>query len=206
MKFMFNDIVAWSLILTICITFILLALKSDILRDTIDDLGAFTANAAAIPQLAAVPPNKINRPYSLSKVQFGVWTVIISCTYVYLSLSSHVCVLTLTTSSTAVILLGISAGTAAFGNIIDQSQSNQAAHPRHQNAPGEGFFKDILSDDQGISIHRFQNVVWTLIAITIYLFRINPHECSLPEVDNSILTLTGISSATYLGLKINENR
>jgi hypothetical protein len=79
--------------------------------------------------------------------------------------------------------------------------------PRHQNSPSEGFFIDILSDDNGISLHRFQNFVWTIIAITVYLYKVSQVRtgCELPELSDTLLALTGISSATYLILRSKEN-
>ena len=79
--------------------------------------------------------------------------------------------------------------------------------PRHQNSPSQGFFIDILSDDNGISLHRFQNFVWTIIATIVYLYKVAmiPAGCILPELSDTLLTLTGISSATYLVLRSKEN-
>ena len=79
--------------------------------------------------------------------------------------------------------------------------------PRHQNAPSQGFFIDILSDDNGISMHRFQNFAWTLIAITVYLYKVTEIKtgCQLPELSDTLLALTGISSATFLVLRSKEN-
>ena len=62
--------------------------------------------------------------------------------------------------------MGISVGTTFAAGTID---NNQNPITRHQNEPSAGFFIDILSDENGISIHRFQNVVWTIIAICLYL-------------------------------------
>jgi hypothetical protein len=102
--------------------------------------------------------------------------------------------------------MGIFAGTAITSSMIDKNEINDN-RPRHQNRPSQGFFVDILSDAGGISLHRFQNFTWTLIAIIIYLYKVFQIQtgCDLPELSDTLLALTGISSATYLVLKTKEN-
>lgn len=102
--------------------------------------------------------------------------------------------------------MGIFAGTAVASSVIDKNEMGDN-RPRHQNTPSQGFFIDILSDDNGISLHRFQNLAWTLIAITVYLYKVSQVTtgCQLPELSDTLLALTGISSATYLVMKSKEN-
>src|SRR5262249_33211362 len=109
-------------------------------------------------------------------------------------------------NKTALVLMGIFAGTAVASTMIDKKEINDNL-PRHQNSPSEGFFIDILSDDSGISLHRFQNFVWTVIAMVIYVYKVSMIRtgCILPELSDTLLALTGISSATYLVLRAREN-
>lgn len=139
-----------------------------------------------------------DRPYSLSKVQLGVWTVVISSAYLYLTLFKSGCS-EIAMNKTAVVLMGIFAGTAISSRIIDKS-SAVSMLSGDQQQPSRGFFTDILSDHNGVSIHKFQHVLWTLIAIVIYLYRLSEINtgCLLPELGDTLLTLTGISSATYV--------
>ena len=189
----------------IIVLFIVLAMHSNILRDEVNDADAFNENAVKIQQQQKTRIAVNKNPFSLSKVQFGVWTVIISCAYVYLSLCKGDCSDT-PINKTALVLMGISCGLAAASTIIDKREINDN-RPRHQNTPSQGFFVDILSDDNGISIHRFQNLVWTLIAVIIYLYKISEIKtgCLLPELSDTLLALTGLSSATYLVLRSKEN-
>ena len=211
-----SESIAWVLIALVLLFTLILALKSHLLRDNIDDEAVFAANARAdkryaskIPadatdsQIAAMIPH----PYSLAKTQLAIWTALIGCVYIFLALYCHTDLKAMVVNATALTLLGISTGTTAAANVIDQSQSNTPeTPPRHQNQPSEGFIKDILSDDKGVSIHRFQNVVWTVIAVVIYLYKVHQNQSSLPNLDNTLIILTGISSAAYLSLKINENK
>jgi hypothetical protein len=67
----------------------------------------------------------------------------------------------------------------------------------------EGFFRDIISDHNNVSIHRFQMVVWTLV-LGVFFLRSVTKSLSMPQFDDSMLILMGISNGTYLGLKIPE--
>jgi hypothetical protein len=67
----------------------------------------------------------------------------------------------------------------------------------------EGFPADILSDAEGISLHRFQIFVWTIVLGIIFIsFALRALE--LMDIDTSLLALMGISSGTYLGFKLPE--
>ena len=187
--------------------FLILARKSNILRDAIDNPAAFIRNAAinAI-KYENVSFDKIPRPFSLARSQFACWTLIITSAYLEHFLCRD-CVIPLSCSSTALALLSISAGTAAIANIIDRNDAMAGLMiPRHQNTVSQGFFYDILSDASGISIHRFQHLIWTIVAMIIFCCRAAKDICALPGFDSTILALTGISSAAYLGLKLNENK
>ena len=196
--------VGWVAIATIVLFFIWLARKRDLLRDAITDTTAFmTAANNTLRYKNATDPNQVKRPYSLSRSQLGVWTLVISCSYIYVEFCKSCQFQGINIDTTLLSLMGISAGTAAAGSMIDAA-NNQVPH--HQDGPSEGFFSDILSDQNGISIHRFQNVIWTLIAIAIYLWQLPGLICGhLPVLDQTLVALTGISSLTYLGLKVNEN-
>lgn len=67
----------------------------------------------------------------------------------------------------------------------------------------QGWINDILGDDQGISLHRLQIAVWTLVMIATFLLAVW-RTFAMPDFDATTLGLMGISSATYLGFKIPE--
>jgi len=191
------------LIILIIVLFIGVAWKSNLLRDPIANPAAFMLAAQLTKYANITNINKIPKPFSLARTQLGVWTVIISCTYVYLGLIRNFSLQDITVDSTILLLMGISAGTTAAGSVIDST-----ATPDQQGVqyPSDSFFADILSDQNGINIHRFQNVIWTIIAMTLFLAKVRYCDCGeLPTLDSTLIALTGISSATYLGLKINEN-
>jgi len=58
-------------------------------------------------------------------------------------------------------------------------------------ATSNGFMQDILDDGDGISFHRFQIVIWTIVLGTVFVWAVY-RNISMPEFDASLLTLMGI--------------
>jgi len=200
-----KSIIVAGAILTITVLFLVLAGYSNLLREQISNADEFAAKAAAMQRKSKWKLTNNDAPFDLTKVQFGIWTVIISAVYIYLSLFKGDCA-DGGINKTALLLMGIFAGTAVTGTLIDKKEINDS-RPRHQNRPSQGFFVDILSDENGISLHRFQNFAWTVIAVIVYLYKVTliRSGCNLPELSDTLLVLTGISSATYLVMKTQEN-
>jgi hypothetical protein len=69
----------------------------------------------------------------------------------------------------------------------------------------KGFWRDILSDDTGITIHRFQIVAWTLVLGTIFVITVI-NTLIMPNYDGTLLALMGISSGAFIALKPTENQ
>lgn len=70
----------------------------------------------------------------------------------------------------------------------------------------KNFLSDILTDgDDGISFHRFQIFVWTLVLAIIFIYGVW-YRLAMPEFSATLLALLGISSGTYLGFKIPEKQ
>ncbi len=67
----------------------------------------------------------------------------------------------------------------------------------------DGFINDLLHDDKGISFHRLQMIVWTIVLIGIFVFTVDT-KLTMPEFDETLLALMGISGGTYIGFKLPE--
>lgn len=195
----------YIILLAFAFLMILISQKSTMLRNTVFNPDNFNSVAKA---------EKIKKPkpsYSLGRSQLAFWTVIVSASFVYLLLSQSaypdIAVPVLDTVN--LTLISIAAGTTVVSKIIDSSQKdNQTEAIPQQDYPSEGFFIDIISDEQGVSIHRLQNVLWTLIVGGIYIAYVSGHTI-LPDdtiLTTNLLGLMGISTAAYLGLKLNENK
>ena len=85
--------------------------------------------------------------------------------------------------------------------MVDESVAKLPAAPKPSKSTG--FLKDILNDGDGISFHRFQIAVWTLVLGGVFVWGVY-RNMSMPEFDASLLTLMGISSGTYVGFKFPE--
>lgn len=197
-------LISGGFVVVTLIIFVCLAAWTSLLREEISNHREFNINRQEQEIKLGKPVNQTS-PFSLPKVQLGVWTMVISSSYIYLSLFKGDCAET-EVNQTALVLLGIFSGTAVTSKIIDKREIKDQ-RPRHQNRPSRGFFTDILSDDLGISIHRFQHVVWTLVGVSIYLYKIGEVKtgCALPELSDTLLMLMGISSATFVAIRSREN-
>jgi hypothetical protein len=69
--------------------------------------------------------------------------------------------------------------------------------------PTGGFIQDILSDADGISFHRLQIAVWTVVLGIIFCLSVYT-VLSMPTFSDTLLGLLGISGGTYIGFKIPE--
>jgi hypothetical protein len=166
-----------------------------------------------------------HQPYSWSRVQLAWWTIIILSSFIAIIWGKGAAP---TLNSSTVILLGISAATTATARVIDISDRDKLIR-MHQDDFGRNFFLDILSDQNGVSVHRFQTIVfngvfgmWFIHAVLNNL----TNDCSIytqdahllelclkdkinyiiPPISDNNLILLGLSSATYAALKMTENR
>lgn len=62
------------------------------------------------------------------------------------------------------------------------------------------FLEDLLMEDNAISFHRFQILVWTLVLGTIFCKEVYI-KLAMPEFSSTLLGLMGVSAATYVSLK-----
>jgi hypothetical protein len=103
---------------------------------------------------------------------------------------------------------GVSAVLAAAGAPLP------TVTPPARSAPGstpaappisENFLLDILTDRNGVSMHRLQMVIWTAILAGVFLDAV-VRRLFLPELAPGYLAITGVSSAGYALLKIPEQQ
>jgi hypothetical protein len=183
-------------------------------------------------------------PYSLGKVQWAWWLILIL--YAYLAIGLVTWDYYNIFSASALWLLGISTGTALGSIVIGSSQVSVAETKRdalkeqHANlvSKQEGaadaqkaevdkqvqqvagrideiekslarrsknFFQDIVSDENGVSLHRFQAVVWTITLGFVFFIGVW-NDKAMPDFSPTLLALMGISSGSYLAFKINEEQ
>lgn len=142
------------------------------------------------------------RPYSMARTQLAFWTLIVSVSYIFIALvTGELAPL----STSTLVLLGVSGATTATAALIDSNDVMNNAI-RHQNTQeSKGWLTDLLSDNNGISVHRFQMLVFNMILGIFFLQQV--FTClHMPDFGNNLLVLLGISNGTYAGIKILENK
>lgn len=176
--------------------FVWKAPTTDVLRDT----------GITLTNLTQVNPNywhQHKHPLSLARLQMSIWFFIIIGSFVFLwsttgSLAG--------VNNTALILMGISGGTSMFAAIISEKRDWDAKKREPANVSDSAFtnwFIDILSSDEGMTIHRFQMFAWTLVLAVVFVNGVLS-DYAMPLFSNELLGLMGISSGIYIGFKIKE--
>lgn len=201
-------------------------------------------------------------PFSLARHQMAVWFFVVIAAFLFVTMSTGAAA---ATSTTALVLIGISGATGLVAIAIDKSKRetvdavkaklkteaadlsaklNQAgtgllaqqaallvAAPGSAQAvavgaeiqkthdrltaiaaelaamptpvPSQGWWKDLLSDDNGVSLHRLQILVWTVVFVGVFIVTVW-RTFAMPDFDATTLGLIGISSGMYLGFKFPE--
>lgn len=184
------------------------------------------------PKSAALRNYGPTSPYSLALVQMAFWTILILFSYIFLwlvigeinSIPESILVL-------LGIAAGTSLGARVIDDNKLNSQL-QALQKQLEGVPTEpvddatkqqreqliqqvnglkekssfvsvNFIDDILSDANGLSIHRIQIVVWTITFGFIFVAKVW-NDLAMPEFNATQLALIGISSGVYLGFKLPE--
>lgn len=166
--------------------------------------------------------------FSFARTQ-GLWwtTIVAACFVVAFGVSGKVVEL----NSTCLVLLGIGVGTTAVAKVIDTNRKNnqeadaeeaeeatEAPAPIAEVAPvakkskkkkyKSNFFYDILSDSSGITVYRYQalifNVIFSVVFLVEFVQNMNGSTPEFPVFESETLGLLGISATTYLGMKATE--
>lgn len=166
------------------VIFIRLALRTDIVRD---------------PQPATLAAGE-RRPYSLARCQMAFWFFLVLAAFflIWLITGDYNGIVTQQT----LVLIGISAATTMSAAAIDSNKSAAGGPPAPLHTT---FFNDLLTDAAGIAMHRYQMLAWTIALGIIFVYS-TYETLATPDFDANLLTLMGISSGTYIGLKLPEKQ
>src|SRR5205085_3037704 len=166
---------------------VFLARNFGLLRDRVTDLRTTGIQPPAGGVFSAPP---IIAPYSLARLQMAFWFSIVVMSFLFIWLITDAYdILT----ASVLGLIGISAGTSLSATVIDNNKkqelinetitlqqkiadANTSAQEKLQmqdkvngnireltTTPSQNFFIDILHDANGVSFHRMQMLVWTLV-------------------------------------------
>ena len=69
----------------------------------------------------------------------------------------------------------------------------------------DNFINDILTDENGVSFHRLQMAVFTMVLGFVFIYTAWA-TLTMPDFSATLLTMQGITAGTYLGFKIPEKQ
>lgn len=220
--------------------------------------GESWARPSADPAGGRARRRRLSGTYSLSKFQGALWFFVILAAYLFIGIVTGDYLNSI--NATALILLGIGAGTVIGAAVIDANRADPAKNKTDitdtetrlkkletdikaindqletpspnatqleqdrlkQNrldkedeqrlvladyfkltGRSEWFLTDILSDANGVSFHRFQMAVFTVVLGVVFIKGVYD-DLAMPEFNQTLMGLLGLSAGTYLGLKIPE--
>ncbi len=164
------------MVLALWISLIYLGRNSGILRD------------------AATGNNLRNRTFSLGRTQMAWWFGIIIGCYIFLWVITEDIP---SLSSQALLLMGISGVTSLASAGLDARRKIKLP------VGSSKFFDDLLTDANGVTLHRFQMLAMTVILGVMFIEHVAT-TLTMPKFDATLLALMGIASGTYLGFKFPE--
>ena len=134
-----------------------------------------------------------NAPWSLSRVVFAWWlTICVGCfAYLWALMGEYRNIL----SGSAPLLLGIQGTTLLVATRFRTTQTT---------CTSQGFFPDLISEGNEPEIARVQMLVWNFILGIVFIWQ-SVFQWTMPTFDPTLMTLLGISSATYVGFKMAAN-
>ncbi|OGS76705.1 MAG: hypothetical protein A3D31_17100 [Candidatus Fluviicola riflensis] len=146
-------------------------------------------------------------PYSLARFQFLLWLIVIFFGILHIWIITDV--LTSPTGST-LLLLGISGGTFYLGRIIDKpagggtlTATEAVTQFETDGQHSKGLMFDMLNDGKSISLHRLQLLLFTVFLSCYFVMQV-VGVLIMPQFDDTMLALMGISSTMYAGVKTTE--
>jgi hypothetical protein len=75
--------------------------------------------------------------------------------------------------------------------------------PEPATSRSKSLLSDLFCDGDGVSFHRFQIIVWTIVLGIVFIKAVHS-DLAMPDFDATLLGLMGLSSGTYIGFKFPE--
>lgn len=122
-----------------------------------------------------------------------------------LGLSSYQDVLSLEAEIAALTVQGDALTVSDRAKLNDLVLLLQTYKNRTRRFETNGWFKDLTTDINGAALHRLQAVVWTIILGGIFIYQVYLTGV-MPNLNENLLLLMGISNAGYIGFKSNETQ
>ena len=159
------------------------------------------------------PGGALLHRFSIAKVQLALWFFVIFGAFLVIWLVTGGFN---TLNSSILATLSISAGTALGDTFVKASGPTTAsAAPQGDDtdtdidtflAPSwtvRRFMRELLSDDDGCSIARFQMLAWTIALVIVFLVDVLD-DLQMPVFGPELLYLLGLSTGTYVAHRLPE--
>jgi hypothetical protein len=188
------EVVAWSLGIALALAFLPLALLS-----TVQQAYRIGDSDYKWRMLFLDPETDT---YSLSKLQFYLWTVAALFAYAYLFISRVKVQFAAWPDipSTLPGIIAVAGGTAITAQIVTSSKGSKGSGGEKPS------WADFITSGGVVAADRLQMFLWTLFGVGAFLYAVWQLEpgtiTDLPALPDRLLVLMGISSAGYLGGKI----
>lgn len=172
---------------------------------------------------------------SLAYLQFLVWTYVIAFAfmfiYVFRIMSGALDLYSGEFPESLMALMGISAGAAVASRSTDPStEQKPRTTPEQKPDEDKKYLRSMFyGSGNNITLSRLQMFLWTIMSVIIYIFiftsvvnntlvkmsddnvstetQINlVRALSVPDIDQVLLVLMGISQVSYLGVKVAERK
>ena len=188
-----RKVFAFGIIALLSVIFIIACRKSNVLRH-------------GIP-----PAQGLRPPLSLSTLQMALWLFVIIASFLFIWIITG----SLQAINDSVLLLiGISSGTFLSAALIESTETGSDLNALAKGTPSStgrvslrkteiSPLLQLLSDNDGVSLHRFQMFAWTVVLTLVFTFEVLKN-LSMPVFSSVLLGVMGISSGTYLGFKFPE--
>jgi hypothetical protein len=162
-----------------------------------------TSGEQRVNLMQAIFLDRETNTYSLSKLQFYLWTLAALFGYVYLSVSRSLVqgkieFADIPENLPGILLVAVSTSAVAIG--ITSGKGSKGAGERNPS------LADFVTTGGLVAAERVQFIVWTFVGVSAFLFLTLSTEPgrieNLPSVPERFLYLMGISSFGYLGGKL----
>jgi IPT/TIG domain len=154
---------------------------------------------------------------STSKFQFLAWTAVVVFSYAWLyavrAHARHTEAIN-TIPQNVLLAMGISIVTLAGAKAITSSYVLSGRINKPEPADGASLSDLVANDNDAPDLTKIQMLVWTLIAVVVYLVQVNASvghfstctqgvaDCTFPDIDAALMVLMGLGQGAYLGNKL----
>ena len=139
---------------------------------------------------------ELNPPFSLGRSQMAFWFLLTLAGYLYIWLVTGQSLNVF--NEGALVLLGVSGATGLAAMMVGDGDGDPPPVGK-----SKGYWTDILSDGGSIVVHRLQMLAWTVVLGLLFVWSVmSAYE--FPDFGTTLLLLSGISGATYVGFKTRE--